>query len=331
MTWQSDERNATIRSFKNPLVRALAWTIGSPTLFNPAQAEWKGGLADDAQGARWLADALLWLRNLEEKPGELERLLPPAQKRPLGKSFELLVGHWLAQRADIAWLQPSLVVRRHGRTMGEFDHFFATKDGALHSLELTVKFYLRVAPERGANGYVGPMVFDFMAQKIARMTTHQMPLGDTEDGQNAIKALLTRLRRPHDEKAFLPITAHAISRGILFDRFDAPAPVDVSPGYTRGSWCLADQVHAQADADAPIWKPLDNLQWLGPQRAHARELMPLNVCLNTMGKTRHVMVGKFYPDAATADEAFEETERLMILSSEASVLKLDFSAVKTRA
>ncbi len=331
MSWgfenAADERNATIRSFKNPLVRALAWTIGAPTLFNPAQAEWRGGLADDAQGIRWLAEALPWLRSIEASPSELERLLPPAQKRPLGKSFELLVGHWLAQRADIAWVQSSLVVRRHGRTIGEFDHFYATKEGALHSLELTVKFYLRVAPERGANGYVGPMVFDFMAQKIARMTSHQMPLGDTEDGQNAIKALLTRLRRPHEEKAFLPVHAHAISRGILFDRFEAPAPADVSPGYTRGSWCLADQVHAQPDAQAPVWKPLDSLQWLGPQRAHARELMPLNVCLNNMGKLRHVMVAKF----AAEGDAFEESERMMILSPEASVLKLDFSEVKTRA
>jgi uncharacterized protein len=322
---EAAERDATIRSFKHPLVRALAWTIGSPTLFNPARPEWKRGLADDAQGAQWLTDALPWLRMLEERPGELERLLPPAQKRPLGKSFELLVGHWLGQRADIAWIQPSLVVRRFGRTMGEFDHVYATKDGALNSLELTVKFYLRVAPERGAYGYVGPMVFDFMAQKIARMTSHQMPLGDTEDGQAAIRALLTRLRYPHDSEGVLPVRAHAISRGILFDRFDAPAPDDVSPGYARGSWCLADQVHAQADASASVWKPLDNLEWLGAQRASARELMPLNVCLNNMGKTRHVMVGKFVPDVATAGEAFEETERMMILSPEASVLKLDFS------
>jgi hypothetical protein len=91
----------TIRSFTHPLVRALAWTIGSPTLFNPAQPEWKRGLADDAQGAQWLADAMPWLQSLEKNPAELERLLPPAQKRPLGKSFELLVGHWLGQRADI--------------------------------------------------------------------------------------------------------------------------------------------------------------------------------------------------------------------------------------
>jgi uncharacterized protein len=319
----SAERDATIRSFKHPLVRALAWTIGSPTLFNPAQPDWKRGLADDAQGAQWLADALPWLHQLEEKPGVFERLLPPAQKRPLGKSFELLVGHWLAQRADIAWVQPSLVVRRFGRTIGEFDHVYATKDGALHSLELTVKFYLRVAPERGANGYVGPMVFDFMAQKISRMTTHQMPLGDTEDGQAAIKALLTRLRYPHSAEGVLPVHAHAISRGVLFDRFDVPAPEDVSPGYARGSWCLADQIHAQTDASAPLWKPLDNLEWLGPQRAQARALMPLNVCLNSLGKLRHVMVAKF---AAAADDndTFEETERLVILSPEASVLKLDF-------
>jgi uncharacterized protein len=319
--------DALIRGFTQPLLRALAWAIGSHTIFNPEQPEWKGGLADDTSGAKWLHDALPWLQKLESNPDALERLLPAAQKRPLGKSFELLIGYWLSQRADVDWVQSSLVVRHSGRTMGEFDHFFATKDGALHSLELTVKFYLRVAPERGANGYVGPMVFDFMAQKIARMTTHQMPLGDTEDGQRAIKALLTRLRRPHDEAGFLPVQAHAISRGILFERKTAPQvliPSDVSPGYTQGTWCVVDEMASIPAAQMCVWKPLDGLAWLGPQRANERELMTLNQCMNTMGKTRHVMVAKFEPVLSAAGSAFEETERMMILSPDASVLKLDF-------
>ncbi len=321
------------RSLAHPLVRALAWSIGSPNVFNPALPAWRGGLANDTCGADWLTAASPWLQALDEKPEPLVRWMGEEGKRPLGKTFEMLIGFWLSHRADIAWVQPSLVVRRHGRTMGEFDHVYATRDGALHSLELTVKFYLRIAPERGARGYVGPMVYDFMAEKIARMTEHQMPLGDTEDGQHAVKANLARMRIPHDHVAPLAIAQHAISRGILFEHFSAPQvslPLEASPAHVRGKWASTLELDAIPAAQISCWKVLDGVQWLGSQRASISALTTLAACAASLGKLRHAMIARFESSEAEPMRA-DEVERWIILSPDARVFSTAIRDLKSGA
>jgi uncharacterized protein len=321
---------AAVASLSHPLVRALAWSIGSPAPFNPSEPAWRGGLADARQDAQWLAAALPWLQQLERQPSELARLLPPGKSRPLGKSFELLIGYWLAQRADIAWVQPSLVVRRAGRTMGEFDHVYADLAGQLHSLELTVKFYLRIAPELGSQGYVGPMVYDFMEHKVARMTAHQMPLGDTKDGQQAIKACLTRRGIAHDPDAVLPVRAHALARGYLFEPYDgatATLPAIVNPQHLKGAWLTTLDMDKHPQASAPIWKVLDNIEWLGPQRADEQSLISLAQCAERMTKVRHLMIGRYAQTGASP--LWEEVERLMLITPDAQVLSAPFATQRT--
>ncbi len=317
-------------SLSHPLVRALAWCIGSPAPFNPADPAWRGGLADATHDAQWLAAALPWLHQLDQSPSELERLLTAGKTRPLGKSFELLMGHWLAQREDIAWLQPSLVVRRAGRTMGEFDYIYADRAGHLHSLELTVKFYLRIAPELGSRGYVGPMVYDFMEHKVARMTAHQMPLGDTKDGQIAIKACLTRQGIAHDPDATLPVQAHALARGYLFEPFGhspVPVPAIVNPQHLKGVWLTTADMDAHPQARAPVWSVLDNIAWLGPQRAPEASLMPLAQCAERMPKVRHLMIGRYAQTAARP--LWDEVERFMLITPDAHVLAAPFASPHT--
>jgi hypothetical protein len=313
----------------HPLVRALAWCIGSPSAFNPALPCWNGALLDDAAGLAALQEAWPHLLALDREPAPLERWMdwrphaPMNVKRPLGKTFEMLIGYWLAHRRDVAWVQPSVLAKESGRVVGEFDHVWADRAGALHTIELTVKFYLRIAPARGARGYVGPMVYDYMAEKIERMATHQMPLSGTAAGQRAMRALAARMKLSLVEDAPISVTAHALSRGILFSQWGAPAvpePVEVGPQVQRGHWISSENVQNVPTPQLREWSALDGVQWLGPQRVLVSQLQTLTECAALIGKERHAMVGRFRVNAelGTADEI----ERWIIVRPDARVFDL---------
>ncbi len=313
---------------RHPLVRALAWALGSPSVFNPAFPSWGGQLFDDAAAAQWLETAAPWLRELDKNPAPLARWMGDAAeanvRRPLGKTFEQLIGFWLEHRADVAWVAPSVLVKHSGRVVGEFDHVFADVSGQVHTLELTVKFYLRIAPDKGAHGYVGPMVYDFMAEKIARMTSHQMPLGRTDDGQRALRALLVRKGHSIADDAPVLLRTQALARGILFSQFgvdDVAAPNEVSPAFLRGHWVRTLEAETVPSAQLPVWKALNGIEWLGPQRAQPTALTTLAACISAIGKERHVMVGQFAPHPAESGE-HEEVQRWMILKPDARVFNV---------
>jgi hypothetical protein len=301
-------------------------------VFNPTLPQWAGRLLDDAAGQAALQAFMPHLRALDRTPAPLERwmgaVVPTAQMplrkpSPLGKTFELLIGYWLAHREDVAWVAPSVIAKQAGRVVGEFDHVWADRASAIHTIELTVKFYLRILPERGARGYVGPMVYDYMAEKIERLATHQMPLGETESGQRALRALCERMGLRTEAGAPLPVRAHALSRGILFSQWGAapaPEPDEVGPAHQRGQWILAENVGNVPTAQMPHWAALDGAEWLGPQRVPISRLEPLATCVNRIGAQRHLMVGRFTPNAelGTADEI----ERWMILLPNARVFSL---------
>ena len=181
----------SLRSLRDADVRRLAWAIGSPSLFDPANTAWQGRLRSDEWAASELNRCADWLRAQDNAPEFLTRSLgDPLTNTPLGHTFEKLVLFWQATRPDVRASTRGLMVRNGGRTLGEFDIVLLRHDGVIETLEVTVKYYLNLRPELGIDGCIGPRAFDRMSDKFGKMTTRQTDLGHTEFGRAAISRWL---------------------------------------------------------------------------------------------------------------------------------------------
>lgn len=242
-------------------MRALAWTIGAPTLFDPAHPAWDGSLRDDAWAATELAAHAERLLGLDREPDRLsETLGDPREAVPLGHTFEKLVLFWQAMRPEVRAATRGLHVRRGGRTLGEFDVVVLRHDGVIETVEVTVKFYLNLNPVLGMAGVLGPRAFDRMDEKWAKMTTRQRLLGTTEAGREAIAAWLTAACGEDVPADRLVIENHAIARGYVFHASpEERGPAELSPGHLRGLWQREPRRVARGD-----WRTLAGREWLGP-------------------------------------------------------------------
>ncbi|MCS6996448.1 MAG: DUF1853 family protein [Casimicrobiaceae bacterium] len=257
-----------LAELKHPDVRALAWAIGSPSLFEPAHPAWAGALLEDAWAERELARHLEVLCALEREPAALEQALGSAHlPEPLGHRFERLVLFWQQLRPEVRAATRGLTVRSGGRVVGEFDVAVLREDRVIETFEVTVKFYLNLEPSRGMAGVLGPRAYDRMDEKFDKMTGRQRLLGTTAEG----RAVLARWASEVTGEAFDPETLlienHALSRGYVFHPFpDAPYPGELSPRHGRGLW--------QTDAE-PFprghWRLLAGREWLGPYRGAVAE------------------------------------------------------------
>lgn len=289
-------------------MRALAWTIGSPTLFEPTHSAWDGALRDDAWAAAQLELHAEQLLALDRAPDRLaEALGDPREAVPLGHTFEKLVLFWQGLRPEVRAATRGLHVRRGGRTLGEFDVVVLRHDGVIETLEVTVKFYLNLNPVLGMAGVLGPRAFDRMDEKWAKMTTRQRLLGTTDAGREAIAAWLAAAcddTRPADS---LVIENHAISRGYVFHPNASCAhPAELSHTHLRGCW-QTDRLRLPAGD----WRALAGREWLGPYRGpRAESDWPLDPRMPKM-----LARGTF------ADEhGWTEAERIFLLRADSGLL-----------
>ena len=240
--------------YLHPLVRALAWLIGSPGLLTPAAGS-NAGVVDDAWCARQLAASHTWLAAQDADPRPLEEFIALRQLRRLGFLAEALLAFWLRNCGRFELLAENLVVREGGRTLGDFDLLLRDRDdGDTLHWELAVKFYLRLPTADGLAAYVGPAGRDTLAAKADRVLTRQLGLGHTPAG----KAALTKL-------GIERIVARAFVKGWLFYPViaHASATPGLNPAHGRGWW---RRHAAQAEDNWPMpgraYRILDRLQWL---------------------------------------------------------------------
>lgn len=263
---QSQALTTLLDALADADVRRLAWTMASPTLFDPARPEWQGRLRDDAWSARELARCREWLLALDRDAAPLRAALgDPMQATPLGHTFEKFVHFWQAARPDVRASTRGLVVREGGRTRGEFDIVLLRHDGVIETIEVTVKYYLNLRPDLGMAGCIGPRAFDHMTEKYAKMTTRQTELGHTDAGRAAITRWLELAVGDVRDPDTLLVENHALSRGYVFHRSegDAVAP-ELSPNHGRGGWQTDDEPLPDVAPDA--WRQLSGREWLGPYR-----------------------------------------------------------------
>jgi hypothetical protein len=288
--------------FRHPLVRALAWLIGSPSLLRGTS------VVNDA----WCQDALArsqsWLRKLDVEPAALEAYIAERRIARIGRLAEALMGYWLRYDGRFELLAENLAVRDGGRTLGDFD-FIAreAQSGQVFHWELTVKFYLHRPEIGGFSGYVGPRAKDILAAKAGHITDRQLKLADTPAGQAALALL-----------GVTKIEAKAFCKGWLF--YPGPALVpempDLNPGHARGTWW---RHAAGAQVPAGHHVVLDRLQWLTfpacveAERTLDSEQLSSLLDARVAGAGESLLVARVEPENGIKPAVFRETSRAFVV------------------
>ncbi len=256
---------------QDPDVRALAWLLDSPDLFDHQSQEWGPQLATLALPVN--LDQLL--EQLDTNPDALKPGLIPSMR--LGRYAEKLIGYFLQQQGRL--VAQGLQVRAgKNDTIGEFDFLLREPDAnsasdALLHWEFATKFYLYDAALAegdgdGAAGYfIGPNLSDSLAAKMRKIVQRQLALSQHPAAKAVLPGKVVR--------------AQALVKGWLFYRESVPhqaalskqgPPTDIglSPQHCRGFWCTPDQL-AERPGDAFVL--LRRLRWLAPARVAASAVL----------------------------------------------------------
>lgn len=245
---------------RHPLVRSLAWLIGSPGLLAaPADAA-EDALVPDEWCSRALAGSKGLLLALDREPAELEAAVAAGTSRRLGRIAECLVAFWLAKSGRFELLAQNLAVRDAGRTLGEFDLlFFDHEEHRVIHWEMAVKFYLR---RRCGTEFLGPEGRDTLARKARRVFDHQLRLGASPAGLAALASLCSG-----------QVVSRAFVKGWLFHPDDGqPEVPQVSPFHQRGWWRTLEEFATTPENLGRRFSLLERADWMnGPLEAAGRE------------------------------------------------------------
>ena len=243
----------TDHGFTHPLVRSLAWLIGSPALLADGAAPGPDMVVDDAWCAAALDDALPWLKRQDSDPAALETFVAAKRSARLGHLAETLVAYWLGHGGRFVLLAENLAVRESGRTLGEFDFVLRdlASDETVH-WELTVKFYLRDPHLHGLAAFVGPTRTDTLAAKTTRMFSSQVRLSRTPAGAAALAAIGAPVG-----------AARALIKGRLFYPQQPVAHESVvNPAHARGWWMRLGEFRRAGVPAGRVFRVLERTQWL---------------------------------------------------------------------
>jgi len=237
----------------DPIVRDLAWLLGSPSLLRghpPA-----GELATVFETARECTATIDWLLELDRDPSALRQALAAARIIRLGRYAECLLGYFLGHGPAGRLVAANVPLRVAGRTIGECDFLVETSSGRRLHWELAVKCYLHAGGARAELAdYVGPSLQDRFDLKLAHLLEHQLPLSARQEF-----AALGHLG-PWQPQMFV--------KGWLFYPFDEapPVPPAVDPMHHRGFWVTrSDWTALCARRGSARWVVLPRLAWLAPR------------------------------------------------------------------
>lgn len=291
----------------HPLVRSLAWLIGSPVLLDASDARFAGQVIDDAWCAAALQRAAPWLLELDRDPAGLDAWIATQHTRRLGRLAEALLAFWLEHCEEIRLLARNIPVRDAQRTLGEFD-FILHEAGARTPAhwESAVKFYLRTPAADGFAGYVGPGDRDVLAAKIDKVFSRQLMLGRTPEGEAVLRA-----------RGVGEVATRAFIKGWLFYErghasSDAPG---LSPRHLRGWWLRAEPGWERRLAADARYLILPRLQWLAwPWRAPLEGLLDRDALARAIGacvieEAGAQMVLEMAPEADAAGASWREISR----------------------
>lgn len=243
---------------RSPHVRALAWLLTAPNLFDAAAPRWNGAIATLDFAADGV-DIDAWLHALDADPSPLHALVEERPTARLGRYAEKLLAFYL--QAHERLFAANLQVRAGANaTIGEFDYLLHDGgDGdALIHWEFATKFYLLESPRSApqADSFVGPNLADTLGAKMSKIMDRQL-----------------QLSRHPAAAAYLPLPvshARALVKGWLFYReadVVLPHAMGVAPDHCRGFWCTGGELAADPEYAAARYIILPRLEWLAPTRS----------------------------------------------------------------
>lgn len=276
--------------FRHPLVRSLAWLIGSPGLLAGPPDRGGAVIVADAWCAGALEESRTFLNALDDSPGELEAAVAACKSRRLGHVAECLIAFWLERSDRFELLARNLAVRESGRTLGEFDLVFIDRrEGTAVHWEMAVKFYLR---RRACADFLGPEGRDTLAHKVGRIFSHQLGLGGTPAGRAALAGVC-------DGK----VISRAFVKGWLFHPEDEqPEGDQVNPNHQRGWWRTLQEFRLSAGRAGGRYCIVERAEWIGgPLEADSGDTFDGGEIMSLVGARlasggRALMVAQFAPD-----------------------------------
>jgi hypothetical protein len=285
-------------SFTHPLVRSLAWLIGSPVLLAQPGPQGAGLLVDDQWCANALQESLPFLQHLDRNPVALEARVAASGAHRLGRVAEVLVGFWLAGFERFELCAQNLAVRVDGRTLGEFDLVFRDRsDGRWMHWEMAVKFYLRRAAAGVSVDFVGPEGRDTLARKADHIFSRQLGLSSTAAGAAALAAV-----------GASSVASRAFVKGWLFhstaERF---ADAGINPLHSRGWWTTLEKFMRDRSGPERRFRIIERARWMAwpatcvPDESYGCEGLAHQAAARFDSDTRALMVAEF--DAAGPNHA----------------------------
>ena len=252
-----------LTSFKDPHVRALAWSIGGPSMI-AATADLP--TVSTSTFSTYLDHATPWLQQLDEDPSPLHGFLEEASCWKVGLHFEAMVDFWLQHGSHYTLVARNLQVQEEKRTLGAFDFIIRNERGQAEHWEIAVKFYLQRGDGTQREHWVGPNKRDRLDLKLDRMAGHQLPLSKTKPG----RAALASIGIPEAP------TPRAWVKGMLFRPFheETHTVPGAERGEPRGVWVEGGHFETYAKAfPESRWLLRERPDWLSLARNRENELM----------------------------------------------------------
>ncbi|MBY6185452.1 DUF1853 family protein [Marinobacter hydrocarbonoclasticus] len=246
--------------FSHPIVRDLAWLLSSRPLVTEAPYADQTFLAEFAMP--------LWrqLPGLTTRPGSPLLNLHPGGR--LGHYYEQLWQLAFTLHPDYELLDNDVLVKEGKRVIGSADFvLFHRPSGRLEHWEVAVKFYLA----RGAalSDWIGPGKQDWLADKLTRLTQHQLPLFDTPQG----KLLCQQRGWQIDQRRI-------VLQGRLYPHVGADTlPPPLSASAPVGRW------YRRSELPAGHYRKLSRMDWLA---GRDWRLLPRFTCPKPLTWPKHL-------------------------------------------
>lgn len=205
-----------------------------------------------------------WFNATNNFPHELTNFLDKQQTNRLGYYHEALWKFYFISNPQFNLIEHNLQVQKEGKTLGAFDFLiFDRGQQNFYHLEVATKYYLQHKFE-DKYYWLGPDLKDRFDLKATRILNHQIQLGETPEGQNALKQLgINKYRK-----------VVSIS-GMLFCRDESfPLTDNLAPEHMRSRHVTIDEFSFSEDEE--MWVIVDKKDWLAPISINNHELSSMD-------------------------------------------------------
>jgi hypothetical protein len=314
--------------YKDPQVRALVWSLLSPSLV------YENGDYSVWMKASWCVDVYQqlspFLAQLDNDPSELQHYLECFKSWRLGIRFEAYWNFIFEQLKKqhhlqdyVAHLQIQSQKNALQATLGELDFVYQegleyNNNQVLTHLEIAVKFYLLKPDEFGFERLIGPNGGDWLERKVAHLFKKQLALSQHIETR---QALAQYFKIPEDAQQlrtqglikgmiFLPVTGEG-SLNDTEQKLLNPDCVSATWG-TINNWYLADP------SELGYWVMIDKLSWLEPQiytsfhdTFYTAKEMAYKLKAHFHNSLRSVLIARLEYDEAS--QLWREQQRVMVV------------------